>query len=174
MCRTRSWFHRNEGGCIKVPEKKQLILKTRSCPRMISFFSVLPVKYRTHYNEFFLYLFHPNLNIRAHKPGCSGTCHRYEVSRPSLLVQNPTFPGLGLGPEEFSLKPEVRGTRSTIAICFVGNISGTMPMVSSQCFPLAGIAASSWSSAVIWVYLVRWMIFSLVCSFMKGLPFPFG
>lgn len=112
---------------------------------MISFFSVLPVKGRTHLNEFILYLFHLNLNIRAHKPGCSGACHRYEVSRPSLMMQNPTFPGFGpgiLGPEDFPLKPEVRGTGSMTVICFVGNISDTLLVVSGQCFPLAAIAAA--------------------------------
>lgn len=83
---------------MKVPEKKQLILKTRYFPRMISLFPVLPVKCRTHLNDFFLYLFHLNLNIRAHKSGCSGACQGYEVSRPSLLVQNPMLPGI-LGPD---------------------------------------------------------------------------
>lgn len=127
-----------------MPEKKQLILKTSSCPRMISFFSVLPVKCRTHLNEFFLYLCHLKLNIRAHKPGCSGACHRSEVSRPSLLVQNPKFPGFGLGKsEDFPLKPEVRGSGSMIVICFVGDISDSVPLAPSQCFPLAGIAAAA-------------------------------
>lgn len=58
-----------------------------------------------------------------------------------MLVQNPTFPGFGLGPEDFPLKPEVRGAGSMMVICCVGNISGTVPLVSSQCFPPAGFAA---------------------------------
>lgn len=65
------------------------------------------------------------------------------MSRPSLLVQHPTFPGLGLGAEDFPLEPEVRGTRSLMVFFFVGNISGTVPLVSRQCFPLAGVAAAA-------------------------------
>lgn len=58
-------------------------------------------------------------------------------------MQNPKFPGFGQGKsEDFPLKPEVRGSGSMIVIGFVGNISGTVPLAPSQCFPLAGIAAA--------------------------------
>lgn len=59
---------------------------------------------------------------------------------PPCWCRIPSFQGKS---SDFPLKAEVRGTGTMTMICFVGNVPGTVPLVSSQCFPLAGIAAAA-------------------------------
>lgn len=160
-----------------MPEEKQLILKTRNRPRMISLFPALPVKYRTHLNDFFLYLFHLNLNIRAHKPGCSGACQGYEVSRPSLLLQNPMFQVLFmvfwvLRIFLWNLRWKGLGAWEWFVLVGIYQVP-SVPLVSSQGLPTCRNCCCSWSFAVIGIYPGHWMILSLVWSFMEDLPIPF-